>query len=173
MRITDEELVQIKEQIRYEPETGEFFYTANRFIERKFDPARPMAVRRPPKLAHSEGQRADKEYSGTYIGVYVLGRVFNAAHMALFFINGAWPEAVQYKDHTWDNLAASNLVAITKSEQATKAASARYEGSERKLPPNIYVCSNGEFIARKGKLRTKQYESVREAVQALNKGRWI
>lgn len=173
MQISDADLQFIKEQIAYDRETGEFTYTCNRFIDRKFDPDNPPVVKKPPKLGHAAGERADKVYSGTYVGVYLLGKVFNAAHMALFFINGAWPEAVRYKNGTWDDLRADNLVAITRGEQASFAANARYEGNERKLPPNIYVCSNGEYIARKGKKRSKQFESVREAVQALQKERWV
>lgn len=176
MLLTQIEFDEIKRQVRYEPETGEFFYKEDRWLERKFptdDPQKVRVVPQPKKKAHNAGDRADKIYSGKYVGVYVLGKVLNAAHLALYFITGHWPEAVKYRNHTWDDLRAANLEPITRSQQATEAANARYEGQERGLPKNIYVTSNGKFIARVGDKTTKPYESVREAVQAKEKGRWL
>ena len=173
MELTQIELDQIKKQIRYDGETGHFFYLQDRFIQRKF--AEEMASPKPPKKVHSAGDRADKQYGQRkpYIGVYVLDRVINAAHLALFFLTGHWPEAVKYRNGDWGDMTAPNLEPRTRSQQTTEAAQARYEGQSRKLPANIYATSSGHYVAKKGNLKSKEYESIREAVQALNQGRWL
>lgn len=173
MILTQIELDQIKKEVRYEPETGHFFYNETKYLERRF-PAE-MAAPRPLKVSHYKDERADKVYGNhkKYVGVYVIGRVVNAAHLALYLITGHWPEAVRYTTGDWGDISAPNLRPITRSEQTTSAAMSRHEGMGRKLPPNIYGTSAGQFVAKKGDKRTREYESVREAVQAMQKGKWL
>lgn len=174
MILTQIELDQIKKEVRYEPDTGLFFYNETTYLERRhhFE----MAVAQPVKVSHYKDQRADKIYGKgkrQYVGVYVLQRVVNAAHLALYFITGHWPEAVKYKSGDWGDLTAPNLIPITRSQQTTEAAMARYEGMGRKLPPNVYGTSNGWFVGKRGNKRTKEYESVREVLQAIRLNRWL
>lgn len=173
MILTQIELDQIKKEVRYEPETGHFFYLADRFIARRFE--KEMAAPKAMIRAHSAGDRADKIYGKgkAYVGVYVLSRVVNAAHLALYFITGHWPEAVRYRNGDWGDLVATNLEPRTRSQQTTEAAAMRYEGLPRKLPSNVYGTSAGWFVGRKGDKRTREYESVREVVQAMNQGKWL
>ena len=177
MILTQIDLDEIKKQVRYEPITGYFFYISDRFLERRFPVE--MAAPKPLKRAHSAGDRADKIYGKDkqYVGVYVVlrnkGRVVNAAHLALYFITGHWPEAVKYKTGDWGDISKDNLIPITRSQQTTEAANARYEGMGRKLPPNVYGTSSGWFVGRKGEKRTKEYESVREVLQAIRLNRWL
>jgi hypothetical protein len=173
MILTQIELDKIKKQIRYEPETGQFFYLEDRFLERRFQ--KEMAAVKKLKVAHRAGDRADKIYGKhkQYVGVYVLDRVVNAAHLALYFITGHWPEAVRFKTGDWGDMTKDNLIPITRSEQTTAAALARHEGSGRKLPTNVYGTSSGKFVGRVGDKRTKEFESVRETLQAIRLKRWI
>ena len=171
MILTQIELDQIRTQVRYEQDTGHFFYIKDLFLERRFE--KEMAAPKPLKVSHRANDRADKIYGKQYVGVYVLKRVVNAAHLALFFQTGHWPEAVKFKNGDWGDITATNLIARTRSQQTTEAAQARYEGLPRKLPPNVYGTSGGWFIGRKGTQRTKEYESAREVVQAMNKGKWL
>lgn len=171
MILTQIELNEIQRQVGYEPDTGHFFYLNDRTVERQFKS--DMAVPKQPKIAHKAGDRADKIYANQYVGVYVLKRVINAAHLALYFITGHWPEAVKYRNGDWGDIMAHNLSPITRSQQTTEAAMARYEGFQRKLPANIYGTSAGKFVAKRGSRKTKEFESVREAIQAMEKGRWL
>ena len=175
MILTQIELDQIKKEVRYEPESGHFFYNQDKYLERRFK--EQMAAPKPLKLSHKKDDRADKIYGKLigkqYVGVYVLGRVVNAAHLALFFLTGHWPEAVKFVTGDWGDVSKGNLVPRTRSQQTTEAAQARYEGLQRKLPPNVYGTSAGWFVGRKGDKRTKEYESAREVVQAMNHGKWL
>ena len=173
MILTQIELDKIKRHVRYEPETGHFYYLEDRFLERRFQ--EEMAAPKVLKKAHSAGDRADKQYGRRkpYIGVYVLDRVINGAHLALYFLTGHWPEAVKFKTGDWGDLTAPNLIPITRSTQTTEAAKARYEGLPRKLPLNVYGTSAGKFVGRKGSKRTREYESVREVEQAMRLGKWL
>lgn len=173
MILTQIELDKIKKEVRYEPETGHFFYITERWLVRRHH--MPMATQPKPKKAHEMGQRADKIYGKKkqYVGVYVIGRVVNAAHLALYFITGHWPEAVKYRNGDWGDLTAPNLEPRTRSEQTTLAAHARYEGFGRKLPPNVYGTSGGWFVGKMGTKRTREYESVREVLQAIRLNRWL
>jgi hypothetical protein len=177
VELTQVELDQIKKQVRYEPDTGRFYYLTDRYVERRF-PAE-MAAPKAPKLVHSAGDQADKIYGRRkqYVGVYVMlrgeGRVINAAHLALYLVTGHWPEAVRYRSGDWGDMTASNLEPRTRSQQTTDAATARYEGSGRKLPPNVYGTSAGWFVGKKGNQKTKEFESVREVLQAIRLNRWL
>lgn len=173
MILTQIELDQIKKAVRYDPETGFFFYNETKYLERRF--TEQMAAPKPLKVSYQANERADKIYGKRkqYVGVYVLSRVVNAAHLALFFITGHWPEAVRYKNGDWGDLTAPNLIPISRSEQTTQAAMARYEGFCRTLPPNVYGTSAGKFVGRKGDKKTKEFESVREVLQAIRLGRWL
>lgn len=173
MILTQIELDQIKQQVRYEPETGHFYYNETLYLERRFQ--EEMAAPKPLKVSHLKDQRADKIYGNKkpYVGVYVLNRVINAAHLALYFLTGHWPEAVRYKSGDWGDMSKDNLIPITRSQQTTEAAMARYEGFGRTLPPNVYGTSAGKFVGRKGNKKTKEYESVREVLQAIRLGRWL
>lgn len=178
--LTQIELDAIKKQVRYEPETGHFYYLQDKYLVRKFP--EQMAAPKKPKLSHSAGERADKQYGKVkpYIGVYVHldterhgPRVVNAAHLALYFLTGHWPESVRFRNGDWGDLTASNLEPRTKSQQTTVAATMRYEGSGRKLPPNVYGTSAGKYVGKVGNRKTREFESVREVLQAIRLGRWI
>lgn len=176
MILTQIQLDQIKQEVRYDGELGQFFYLKDRllpFKPRNLDPDKQRVVTPPPKVAHRAGDRADKVYGGQFIGVYVLGKVLNAAHLALYFITGDWPEAVQFRDQNWRHLQQNNLAPITKSEQARLAATARYQEHERDLPPNVYGTSSGKFIGRVGDRRTAQFKTVKQVLMAIDMKRWV
>lgn len=171
MILTQIELDQIKAQVQYDPVTGHFTYTKDLYLDRRFP--EQMAAPKPLKLSHRAGDRADKIYGKSYVGVYVLKRVVNAAHLALYFLTGHWPEAVKFRNGDWGDIVGGNLEPRTRSQQTTEAAMARYEGQQRKLPPNVYGTSAGWFVGRKGDKRTKEYESAREVVQAMQRDKWL
>ena len=171
MILTQIELDQIMQEVSYIPETGEFVYNQDLLLSRRYK--KPMAVEKPPKISHKAGDRADKIYANKYVGVYVLKRVVNAAHLALYFMEGHWPEAVKFRNGDWGDITAPNLESRTRSQQTTEAAMARYDGFERTLPPNVYGTSSGKFIGRRGRRRTREYESAREVVQAIGQDKWL
>lgn len=174
-------LEEVKEQVAYDAETGEFTYLQERWIKRKFF---DKAVEPKPTLAQSANTRADKVYGEIrpFVGVYIRTgytpkhtpamAVVSASSLAIYLTTGNWPDAVLYKDGDWRNIRFDNLTAITQSELGAFAAVKTHK-HERTLPSNVYGTSGGQFIGRKGKRKTIVYDTPSEAAYAVATNLWV
>ena len=180
---------QVLQQVNYDPETGEFRYLSERWVDRKF--AFQKAVDPKPVRVQVSGERADKVYGEIrpFVGVYLIvgekvvslaGKaqirnvmsVVPGASRAIYITDGYWPGAVLYADGDFKNIRRANLTPITKSDLGARAAEKTHK-HERALPPNVYGLSSGKFIGRKGKNKTIPYETSSEAAMAVATGLWV
>ena len=182
-------VAEVLEQVNYDPDTGEFRYLSERWVDRKF--AFQKAVEPKPVRVQVAGERADKEY-GTirpFIGVYIIigtmeklianklvlrnvMKVVSASALAVYITDGYWPGAVLFADGNYKNIRRANLTPITKSDLGCLAAENTHK-HERSLPPNVYGTSSGKFIGRKGKRKTLIYTTSTEAASAVSNNQWV
>lgn len=83
-------LAELKEILIYDPETGNFYHSENRRGAKKGDVAGSL----------------DK---AGYIRIYIKGKRFKAHRLAIFYMTGKWPKAVDHKnrkrsDNRWCNI---------------------------------------------------------------------
>lgn len=178
---------QVLRQVSYDPVSGIFAYLNDRYVTRRFHFQR--AVEPKPRLVQKVGDRADKAYGDSFIGVYLqVGwhegqqdgqtvrkptmAVLSATGLAILICDGYWPDAVLFEDSDWRNCKRSNLKPITQSEQGRLAGLAAHPIA-RQLPRNVYGTSSGRFIGRRGRNKTEQFDTPEEARQSVEEENWV
>lgn len=119
-----------------------------------------------------DGQRkALKRYSyGSYHMVYVPTAITVSFARAIWaVIHRSVPETATFIDGV---ISGGTIEVMSKSNRSRKASELR-PMPERLLPRNVYATSGGRFIGRKGALKTMEYDSAQEALNAVKNGNWL
>lgn len=123
----------LKERLRYEPETGHFYWV----LPSKFHSEKVGALAGTVTATHS---------GKAYVNISIDGRKYKRSRLAILFMTGRWPE--QQVDHINGNSCDDRWCNLREATPQQNAWNHKKRKKPSTLPMGVRTAASGRFVAR-------------------------